>query len=172
MSAGAAGPSDAPRYVTVFNGARDGYQVPLALAESGRLETLITDWYTPLDRGAVAAVLGLAPGRVRAFLARRHHPSLPSRRVQTMPWQAVLQRRGPRALADADARLGRRAGERARRCGAGVLAYNYYAHAAFTAFGSAPGPRVLFQVQAHPAALRRVLGEARALAADDDARAS
>ncbi|GJG88440.1 hypothetical protein tb265_36210 [Gemmatimonadetes bacterium T265] len=142
--------------MTVFNGARDGYQVPLALAEAGRLEALVTDWYSPLDRRGFARALAFAPERVRSALARRRHADLPSRLVRTMPWQAVRQRVRPDTLSDVDARLGGAAGELARARGAGLLAYSYYAHAAFAALGTAAGARVLFQVQAHPAALRRV----------------
>ena len=166
------GPAAPSRFVTVFNGARDGYQVPLALAEAGRLESFVTDWYSPLDRPVVRAALSIAPARVRTFLTRRHHPALASTAVESMPWQALRQRSGPRALAEADARLGRRAGELARQRAAGVLAYNYYGHAAFRAYGDGAGPRILVQVQAHPAALQRVLREERDAATDDDARAA
>jgi hypothetical protein len=32
-------------WVAVFAGARDGYQVPIALKEAGLLKTLVTDFY-------------------------------------------------------------------------------------------------------------------------------
>lgn len=37
------------RWVVTFAGSRDRYEVPLALAEADRLDTLVTDFYTPLD---------------------------------------------------------------------------------------------------------------------------
>ena len=34
------------KYICAFRGRRDNYQVPLALAESGKLDKFITDFYT------------------------------------------------------------------------------------------------------------------------------
>ena|SRR5215469_6428102 len=38
------------RWVVAFAGARDSYPVPIALPESGWLQTLVTDFYASLDR--------------------------------------------------------------------------------------------------------------------------
>lgn len=65
------------RFVCVFNRARDGYQVPLALAEAGLLHRFVTDFYAPdielarflpgpLRRRQVA---GLSAGAVRSVLS-------------------------------------------------------------------------------------------------------
>lgn len=140
------------KWVAVFNGARDQYQVPLAMAQAGRLEALVTDWYSPLDRSWARAVQAALPARVGAALRRRYAPGLPSARVVPLWSQALRQARGA-DLARVDAALGAHAGRLAARRGAGLLAYSYYAHDAFTAYGSA-GPRVLFQVHPHPASLR------------------
>lgn len=156
--AGAAGGTG--RWVTVFNGSRDQYQLPLALSEAGLLEALVTDWYTPADRGWYRAVRRALPERVRGPLERRFAAGLPSARVRAHPLETATQALLGRGGLDAsDLRLGRRAGTLARRRGAGLLAYSYYAHGAFDAFGDGAGTRALFQVQVHPAAFRRVLAE-------------
>ncbi|HEY0022668.1 MAG TPA: glycosyltransferase family 4 protein [Longimicrobium sp.] len=161
-------------WVVVFNGARDGYQVPLGLAGEGRLEALVTDWYSPLDRRWAAAL----PARARAVLGRRYAPGLPSSRVVSLWGQAVRQAAGLGTLDQVDARLGARAGALARRRGAGILAYSYYAHAAFGAYGRGGAPRLLFQVHPHPASLRSLFQDemkrvpaAGSLAGEEEMRA-
>lgn len=143
------------RWVVVFNGARDGYQVPLALHEQGMLEALVTDWYTPYDRPAVRALLDRAPAPLRGALLRRFRPGLPSARVRTRPLATLATRLRPATQRDADVRLGEQAGRLARGSGAGVLSYTYYGASAFAAAGG--GPRVLFQVEAHPLARLEML---------------
>lgn len=151
--------------MAVFNGARDGYQAAVALSDAGILERLVTDWYSPLDLPAARYAAALLPARARGLLGRRFAPGLPSRRVRGMPLQAVRQALGRLSMDEFDDVLGARAGRLARSRGAGVLAYSYYAQAAFASSGGMV-PRALFQVQAHPAALRRVLYEEMELAPD------
>lgn len=151
--------SRGPRWVTVFNGARDAYQAAVALQEAGVLEGLVTDWYSPLDRSWFRRGASLLPARVRDGLARRFAPDLPSSRVRSLPLEVLRQARGPSALEGVDKRLGQAAGEWARRSGAGLLAYSYHADAAFAALGAGGGPRAVFQVQAHPASFQRMLRE-------------
>jgi glycosyltransferase involved in cell wall biosynthesis len=61
---------DAPRFNVVMLGARDFYEVPLALDESGRLGRLITDFYTPDWLGGA--------------LKSRRHPRLGSRKTMSI----------------------------------------------------------------------------------------
>lgn len=159
-------------WVVAFNGARDGYQVPLALAETDRLEALVTDWYSPLDRAPVAALAARLPARVRQLFERRYRAGLPSSKVHVLLREAVRQVVQRDALALVDSRLGAYAGRLARARGAGVLAYSFYGHAAFAAYGSESGARLLFQVQAHPRTMRAVLQEELENAPDRLARAS
>jgi glycosyltransferase involved in cell wall biosynthesis len=70
------------RWVVAFAGARDSYQVPVALHESGLLQRLVTDFYAPLDRPLPAAVAEVLPSLVRSKLRRRFDPGLPSRLVE------------------------------------------------------------------------------------------
>lgn len=59
------------KFVCGFYGARDGYEVPVALAEAGLLEVLLTDFY---GRGGLLAKSGLAR-------AVREHEKLPTDKV-------------------------------------------------------------------------------------------
>ena len=146
-------------WVVVHKGARDGYQVPLALEEAGVLDTLVTDWYSPLDRGWFGALARFAPARVRRSLAARYRDGLPSRRVRVYPRDYALARFEDARDRIGDAAIGRAAGRRARAHGAGILAYSCYAHAAFPAAGDGGRPKVIFQVHPHPAALRALFAE-------------
>ncbi len=153
------------RVVVVQSGARDAYQVARALAETGQLETLVTDLYWPADRPWARALGNLLPSRLRALLLQRTEPRLPSQRVHTL-WVrgllTLLVDKLPRApfrwrrslMRATDARLGAVAGKLARTTGAGLLSYSYYGYDAFRAYGR---PGVLFQLHPHPASMRRIL---------------
>jgi hypothetical protein len=56
-------------WVAVFAGARDGYQVPIALQEAGLLKTLVTDFYSPLDRRFVRNAVRLLPSSFQSKLS-------------------------------------------------------------------------------------------------------
>ncbi|GJG89042.1 hypothetical protein tb265_42230 [Gemmatimonadetes bacterium T265] len=155
-------PDPRGRWTVVHKGARDSYQTSLALAEAGVLDALVTDWYSPLDRGWFDGLTRLAPPGVRRELARRYRAGLPSARVRVYPRDYVMARFEDARDRRGDAAIGRYAGRRARARGTGLLAYSCYAQAAFPAYGHA-GPKVIFQVHPHPAALR-------ALFADEAAR--
>lgn len=151
-------------WTVVHKGARDGYQVALALEEAGALDALVTDWYSPLDRGWADGLARLAPAGVRGALARRYRPGLPSARVRVYPRDyAVARFEDPRERRG-DTAIGRHAGARARAHGTGILAYSCYAAAAFRAYGAGdadggPGARAIFQVHPHPAVLRALFEE-------------
>src|SRR5436305_14528002 len=68
-----------PQAVVVLAGARDYYQLPLALHEAGLLRSLVTDMYWPADRRWFSGSIGrLLPARVSAA---RYCLGLDSRRV-------------------------------------------------------------------------------------------
>lgn len=155
----------AGRYVTVHSGARDGYQLTLALAEAGMLEALVTDLYWSADGTWARIAEMFLPDSVSDTLRRRRHPALYSKDVRScalaglMAW--VLGRlphlpfAARRAAARyADAVLGRTAASLATRKGCGLLSYSYYAHDAFTHFA---GGSILFQLHPHPQSMRRIL---------------
>jgi glycosyltransferase involved in cell wall biosynthesis len=75
-------PTKRTEFVVAFNGARDAYQVALALHERGLLSKLVTDFYTP----APMARLWRRVPRLKK-LAHRNAPGLPFSKVR---WNASL----------------------------------------------------------------------------------
>lgn len=151
--------------VVVHAGARDSYQLALALSEAGLLESLVTDLFWPRDRIWTDRLLPLLPGGLRELLQRRSARDLPSGKVISyigaglrcllldrllhvpFSWRRWSTRR-------ADTTLGRAAGRRARAHSAGLVTYSYYAFDSIREYGR---PAMLFQVHPHPATVRRLL---------------
>ena len=164
--------------VVVHAGARDSYQVAIALSQAGLLDSLVTDLLWPADRPWAARLGRMLPGSIRELLRRRTVPHLPSREVRMCVGAGLrvlllerlkrvpvsIRRDQQRA---ADAVLGRAAGDRAREAGAGLVTYSYYGYDAMRAYGR---PAMLFQVHPHPGTVRRILREE--LAAHPDCAAS
>ena len=146
-------------WVVVHKGARDAYQVALALEHAGTLDTLVTDWYSPLDRGWFRAVDRVSPSGLRGAFRCRYREGLPSTHVRSYPRDAVFGRFEDARARPGDAAIGRYAGRLARRHGAGILAYSCYAHAAFASYKRGAGPKVIFQVHPHPVSLRRLFAD-------------
>ncbi len=154
-----------PRMVLVQSGARDAYQVALALADAGLLEMLVTDLFWPSDRAWARSLADRLPLPVRRLLQQRSEPRLPSAKVQlraftgaaTLLLDKVRKVPAPlrrRLMRHADATLGRAAGRLANRRNAGLLSYSYYGFDAFTRYA---GDGILFQLHPHPASMRRIL---------------
>ena len=55
----------ATRWIVVGAGARDGYQVPIALHDTGLLDRFFTDFYAPLDRIAFDRLI---PATIQNFM--------------------------------------------------------------------------------------------------------
>lgn len=147
-------------WTVVFKGARDSYQVPLALHEVGKLSTLVTDWYSPFDHEWFPRLAAVGPAGLRGSLRRRYCPGLPSSRVVSVWWELLRSKAssywGSRV---GDDRIGALAGQLARRHGGGILAYSYYGYSAFRGYGAGPLPKILFQLHPHPLTVRRILEE-------------
>ena len=149
-----------PRAVVAFAGARDHYQLPLALSEAGLLQTFVTDTYWPADRRVWARGIGkiLPTSAVNA----RYKAGIPSRRV-SVPARAFLAAAGMQIKpglnwnAHKDAALSERARAIATRTGSAIFTYSYYAFEAFRAGENRPPQRFLFQVHPHPASIRKIL---------------
>ncbi|MFL6436031.1 MAG: glycosyltransferase family 4 protein [Terriglobales bacterium] len=153
-------------WVAVFAGARDGYQVPIALQEAGLLKTFVTDFYSPLDRPSVRNAVRLLPSSFQSRLSRRFSSKLPSIAVQWHPLYALKTWRNPRSWTEHVSLLGEAAGRIAAEHGSGLLAYS---HVASAAFAQAPrSAKVLFQMQPHPASVRKALTSDRLLPEFDD----
>ncbi len=151
-----------PQAVVALAGARDQYQLPLALHEGELLDALITDVYWPRDRAWFSGSLGrVLPDRL---LAARYSEGLGSKKTRVdirASTLAVATMAAPRLSLNRhkDRALGRRARQLALRDGAALFCYNYYAHAAFQPGGVQPPYRFLFQIQADPYTLRNILLE-------------
>ncbi|MDQ3700615.1 MAG: glycosyltransferase family 4 protein, partial [Chloroflexota bacterium] len=163
--------------ITVFAGARDHYQFPVALHERGRLECHVAEWYSPLDSPAVRFIVRRSP-RLSRTLGKRYHPALPSSRVIVPAggWLKGMARLLPlgklrASPATVDAALGGCAGKLARERHVGLLSTSYYAYYAFRAMGTASAhARLLYQIHPHPLTLRRIFN--RELATHPDSAAS
>jgi glycosyltransferase involved in cell wall biosynthesis len=156
-----------PEVILVHSGARDGYQLALALSERKMLKAFITDLFWPGDRPAAANLMRRLPVKLRAMLRQRSEPRIPYSEVrlcgvvglltlllEKLPDAPIALRRS--MMRYADATLGRRAGKLAMRSNADLFSYSYYAYDAFRAYGR---PGMLFQLHPHPGTMRRILTE-------------
>ena len=150
------------RFVCAFRGARDSYQVAVALAEADLLEVLITDAYATPS----LITQPWLPAAVRRRLAGRHADGIPAERVRSL-WETTLVEQTRHALGFSrretwlklDGRFGEAAATAARRTRANLLMYSPYAWEAFTArYGHSPR-RVLFQYHPHPEFELRLIEE-------------
>jgi glycosyltransferase involved in cell wall biosynthesis len=153
------------RAVVVHGGARDSYQLALALSEAGLLDSLVTDLFWPADRAWANMVAGILPPSLRALLLQRSCCGLPFEEVrlclltglrclllEKMPRLPFALRR--RSIRVADATLGRTAGRRAAKREAGLVSYSYCGFDAIRQYGR---PAMMFQVHPHPSTVRRIL---------------
>ena len=146
------------KWVVTFAGSRDRYQFALALAEAGRLERLVTDFYTPKDE-ALGVLFRSLPRRARMMFDRRYAEGLSSQLVKWSPFGLWSDRLITQSQGDRDSRLGKAAGDLARRRGCGLLSYSTYGYAAFCAYGTNRRPKILYQMHPHPASVRRILSK-------------
>jgi glycosyltransferase involved in cell wall biosynthesis len=112
------------KFVCGFYGARDGYEVPVALAEAGLLEVLLTDFY---GRGGLLAKSGLAR-------AVREHEKLPTDKVLGSMALVLVRKVCGRLFADPEQRnlwpdrlISSRIASAAARHSAHILTYEPYA---------------------------------------------
>ncbi len=158
-------PKALQKAVVVHGGARDSYQLALALSRAGTLETLVTDLFWPADQSWARWLSSrLSPG-LQEVLARRTAAGLPARQVtqcvadglrcfllEKLPRVPFSWRRKSNRAADAT--LGRTAGKWAKHHDAGLVSYSYFGYDAIREYGR---PAMLFQVHPHPATVRRLL---------------
>jgi glycosyltransferase involved in cell wall biosynthesis len=142
-----------PKAVVAFAGARDAYQVPLALAEANLLECLVTDRHLPQFLQPILELTG------RSGLAV---PSFGRSRIK-VPIGALadfaLEKFGFGSVGgwNKGAAMGAAARELARRDQAAVFSYST---SAFEAFSAPDIPhKLLFQYHPHPHSVRKILLE-------------
>jgi len=151
-----------PKAVAVLAGARDHFELPLALHEGDLLESLVTDWYWPADRPWFTRTAGrlMSP----ASIEKRFRPGLDSNRVRVcMPALgafALMKLRDSTWLNPyKGAALSRAARDLALEMGAVLFAYSTYGMPAFAEGNARPARRFLFQMHPHPATARSILLE-------------
>src|SRR5215216_3756414 len=151
-----------PKAVVVLAGARDKYQLPLALHEGGLLESLVTDFYWPLDSKWLSSPLhSLLP---QGVIAARYCAGLTSKRVtvsQSALSASVLMKAVPKLRLNRfkDKTLSRKARRIALRNEAPLFSYSYYASEAFNQEREFPKHRFIFQLHPHPLSVRQILLE-------------
>ena len=145
--------------VIVFAGPRDRYQSALALQENHALEALVTEAYF----SKFWAETGMAGKNFHRFAKARHHPDIPATKAVRSYGAFVhsLQARYDRRkdsphFAEADRLLSEKAGQVALARRAPLIAYSYYADAAFRFMEGSGLPRVLFQVHPNGKYLREI----------------
>lgn len=136
------------KFVTAFNGGRDDYQIPAALAEVGMLERLVTDYYTPDAAQGLFDRLGILPNRYSDHIPSRL-VSWSGRALLERVYKRLTGRSRAKDWFAVDRSIGIRANEIARRTGAIPFVYSHYAHWAFE--GLEDRPRILFQYHPHVA---------------------
>lgn len=137
--------------VIVFAGPRDRYQSALALQENHALEALVTEAYF----SKFWAETRVAGKNFHRFAKVRHHPGIPAAKavrsygafIQSLKARFDRRKDSPH-FAEADRLLSEKAGQVAMDRQAPLVAYSYYADAAFRMMENSGLPRVLFQV--HP----------------------
>ena len=154
--------------IVVHRGARDNYQVALALHEAGLLDTLVTDLHWPADEPWVRVAERTIPAHIRNAL-RLRFSGLPANSVCQCAISGLLSAAVDKsssigfawkrkAIRWSDRQLGTRAGRLAEKRHAALVSYSYYAYEAFANCGSNV-PKILFQLHPHPASVRDILLE-------------
>jgi glycosyltransferase involved in cell wall biosynthesis len=143
----------ASAYVCAFRGRRDSYQVPIALAEIGRLEAFVTDHFCASFERLAASVL---PRRLADRVLSRQEPRIPEDRVVRLRYVAMAEaitRTAGMASASIytkfDPEYGKAAAKIARRSKSDLFLYSSYAWEAFIASYRHDPRRVLFQFHPH-----------------------
>jgi glycosyltransferase involved in cell wall biosynthesis len=145
--------------VIVFAGPRDRYQSALALQENHALEAMVTEAYF----SKFWAETGLCGKNFHRFARVRHHVDIPTPKavrsygafVRTLQARFDRRKDSPH-FAVADRLLSEKAGQVALARRAPLIAYSYYADAAFRMMEGSGLPRILFQVHPNGRHLRKL----------------
>jgi glycosyltransferase involved in cell wall biosynthesis len=148
-----------PSAVICFAGPRDRYQSALALQENHALEAMVTEAYF----SKFWAETGLVGKNFHRFARVRHHADIPASKavpsygafVRTLQARFDRRKDSPH-FAIADRLLSEKAGQVALARRAPLIAYSYYADAAFRMMEGSGLPRVLFQVHPNGKTLREL----------------
>jgi glycosyltransferase involved in cell wall biosynthesis len=153
---------DNPNYVVAFNRDRDFYQLPLALAEDGRLCKLVTDLYVPdfLANSVVPSLLGLSHRRAKGLCSKLVKCSGEALRLQMIDLRRVgTEKEKSLIFHRLDSTLSRMAGQIAAKEGAGAFLYSGYALEAFEMLHAVSRRKLLFVYHPQGDYVRRILEE-------------
>lgn len=149
------------RYVVGHAGRRDYYQVAVALAAKGRLETLVTDTYCP---DVLARYVQALPASVRSVALRRRAPGLSSQLVSSRDAAVLTAIEAARRVRNRPHRLTvGKLGARAARivvtrgCGAIIYGHHLEGFIEVARGAKAAAPRLLYLSEPLPSQLRDVL---------------
>ena len=146
--------------VVVHAGARDDYQLALAMSECGYLHKLVTELYCP---DALTGILkSLADKRYKTGLSSRFVSMSATSMFATAN---MLIRKQSDLNRQKDAALSKLAYQRAKLGKSNLFCYSYYASYAFSQPRAFEGQqRLLFQLHPHPVSIRKILEEELILA--------
>lgn len=136
------------RFITAHYGARDNYELSVALNNSNRLDKLITDFYTP--------------NIISLFTDKRRNINLPSAQVSPQLDLFFKKRSGKYRNFELDRMLSQRALRSAIGSNSSLFLYSYYAKYAFESLlkeGRSDLRRFLFQLHPHPISAKKILIE-------------
>ena len=149
------------KYVCAFRGRRDSYQVPLALAEGGLLDSFITDFYAfPVIR----LLSRHFPSRIREKMDSRYDVQIPDDQIKCL-WgttalehlRHLLKCSPSGTFARLDQHFSVAAAARARKQESSLFLYSPYAWEAFEANYHHAPRKVLFQFHPHRILEREIL---------------
>ena len=150
-------------FVCAFRGRRDSYQVPIALAEAGRLDLFVTDYFAGRSQRALALAL---PRGISERILSRSDVRLPASRVQCLFSTAgaeALSRLGgasrERVFSTYDPIYGAEAARHARLRKSDLFMYSPHAFEAFSADYAHFPQKILFQFHPHFALENAILAE-------------
>ncbi len=154
-------PADDKAFVCAFRGRRDNYQVPVALAEAGKLDQFITDFYV---EGPMRTFARLLPAPLAKKVSSRWHSGIPSGKVRSL-WLTTAREHIRHAFGIAhgrtysilDEHYSLAARDRVRKTKGNLFLYSPYAWEAFAATYSHQPRKILFQFHPHIDFERRVL---------------
>ena len=142
------------KYICAFRGRRDNYQVPLALAESGRLDQFITDFYTNNFLKKITPVLYPSWQNKLNF---RLESQIPSEQVRSLLATTLIEHgchffgfSSTFTYAWLDQHFSQAAMSQARKTKSNLLLYTPYAWEAFLASYRHDPQKVLFEYHPHP----------------------
>jgi glycosyltransferase involved in cell wall biosynthesis len=153
-------PTDS-KWTVGFWGARDRYEVAAAMAETGQLERLVSDFYCPeLIGRAILAMPHISADSFVAKAAGRNHELIPFAAFDTAVGMRWLRKCAPRDPVSRSELIGYRSAEVANRSRSGLLIYSYEVEIAARTLGR-DLPLVVFQVHPTPSHVRRVMKRLR-----------